>query len=78
MPLIIEEGIERNPFEEVPNLVCYYGVTAEDYNNHRRVCYSGLAVGITSILVATALITLDLIAPCFVKKSVSSCTVALL
>lgn len=72
MPLIIEEGIERNPFEERPNLVCYYGTTAEDYNTHRRVCYSGLAVGVTSIFITTALITLDLIVPCFIKKSVSS------
>lgn len=72
VPLIIEEGLETvNPFEEEPNLVCYYGSTSEEYNSHRRVCYSGLAVGITSMLVATALIAVDLISLCFLKKSVS-------
>lgn len=72
VPLIIEEGIEtRNPFDDGPNLVCYYGSTVEDYNSHRRTCYSGLAVGITSILVATVMLAVDLIALCFLKKSVS-------
>ncbi|XP_065885228.1 uncharacterized protein [Dysidea avara] len=68
--LITEEGINTdNPFEDDPNLVCYYGSTIEEYNNHLRVCHSELATGIVSLLVAVLLIILDLTTPCFITPS---------
>ena len=71
--LITEEGIiTDNPFDDDPNLVCHYGSTAEEYNDHLRVCHCELATGIISLLVAVLLIILDLITPCFVTPSVSS------
>ena len=55
--------------DEVPKNVCTYTNTGDDYRGD-RICNNAVAAAVSSVIVATVLMIIDLLIPC-IDKSVS-------